>query len=147
MARAKSSQTEKPAPKRAPKSPKSAVKSTATNTGPKLWLRVDHGGRPLLGGGKVRLMELIEEKGSIAAAGRAMNMSYRKAWLLIDDLNKSFGTPLVGAHTGGDAGGGATLTPRGREIVALYRALEETTTRANGDHLRALESFLVKSRL
>ena len=76
------------------------------------------------GPGKVALLESIEETGSISAAGRAHKMSYRRAWLLVDELNQLFATPLVAAHHGGAKGGGAALTDQGRRIVALYRDAE-----------------------
>jgi molybdate transport system regulatory protein len=108
----------------------------------KLWLRLDFGGQPVLGGGKVRLMELIGVKGSIAGAGREMGMSYRRAWLLIEDLNARFGAPLVTARTGGEAGGGAALTEKGKAVVEAYRALETATAGAASAKLQALEQFL-----
>jgi molybdate transport system regulatory protein len=95
-----------------------------------------------LGPGKIRLLELIAETGSISAAGRSMKMSYRRAWLLVDDLNHSFRKPVVISRPGGAAGGGATLTPLGTEVVRRYRAIEArigTTSRA---HLDALERAL-----
>jgi len=130
-----------PRAKAKPLSEKDIAKEKA-KTGARLFLRLDFGGRPILGGGKVRLMEMIDAKGSISAAGRAMGMSYRRAWLLIEDLNTTFGSPLVTARTGGDAGGGATLTAKGKEIVALYRTLEQTATNANATTLRTLEKIL-----
>jgi molybdate transport system regulatory protein len=95
-----------------------------------------------LGPGKIRLLELIAETGSISAAGRSMKMSYRRAWLLVDDLNHSFRKPVVVSRPGGPAGGGAQLTPWGTEVVRRYRAIEArigTTSRA---HLDALERAL-----
>jgi len=89
-----------------------------------LRLRVP-GGRDL-GPGKIRLLELIGETGSIAAAGRAMRMSYARAWALVRELDAMFAVPLVARQTGGTAGGGATLTPDGTAVVARYRALERT---------------------
>ncbi len=89
-----------------------------------LRLRVP-GGRDL-GPGKIRLLELIGEAGSIAAAGRAMRMSYARAWALVRELDAMFAVPLVTRQTGGAAGGGATLTPDGAAVVACYRALERT---------------------
>ena len=83
-----------------------------------LYLRVDFGEHGALGPGETRLMELIAETGSISAAGRAMGMSYRRAWLLVDALNVAFGEPLVAKQTGGSGGGGAVLTKLGREVVS-----------------------------
>ena len=104
-------------------------------------LRIDVGGRRTLGPGKVRLLELIGEHGSISAAARAMGMSYRRAWTLVDSLNASFGTPLVAAKPGGAGGGGAQLLPAGAEAVRLYRALEATVG-ANDHTLQRLAGLL-----
>ena len=107
----------------------------------RLTLRLDVGGRATLGPGKVRLLELIGETGSISAAGRAMSMSYRRAWALVESLNSTFAGPLVAARPGGAGGGGAVLLPLGAEIVQLYRALEKqalTTGAAELGRLRAV---------
>jgi molybdate transport system regulatory protein len=108
----------------------------------KLSLRLDFtpGGR--LGPGKVALLEAIAETGSISAAGRAMTMSYRRAWLLIDDLNRMFKTPLVEAQPGGAKGGGAELTPLGREVVAHYRTIESKALKAGALHVEALRALI-----
>jgi molybdate transport system regulatory protein len=108
----------------------------------RLTLRVDFGERGAVGPGKVRLLELVDEHGSIAAAGRAMGMSYRRAWLLIDSLNQSFRKPLVTTQLGGSGGGGAVLTVFGRQIVKHYRAMEAEATAATARHLRALQKAL-----
>jgi molybdate transport system regulatory protein len=91
-----------------------------------------------LGPGKVELLEAIEASGSISGAGRAMAMSYRRAWLLVDNLNRMFRQPLVEAAPGGANGGGAHLTPMGREIVAHYRAIESKAMKAAALHIDAL---------
>lgn len=93
-----------------------------------------------LGPGKVALLEAIEETGSISAAGRKLGMSYRRAWLLVDSLNRIFGAPVVMTQAGGRAGGGAELTEFGREIVSRYRAMEREARQALDDHMRAFES-------
>ena len=105
----------------------------------KLGLRLDFtpGGR--LGPGKADLLEAIAQTGSISAAGRAMKMSYRRAWLLVDELNRMFRQPLVEASPGGANGGGAHLTPMGREVVAHYRAIESKALKAAALHLDALQ--------
>lgn len=90
----------------------------------RLTIRADFGAHGALGPGKIRLMELIGETGSITGAGRAMKMSYRRAWLLADALNRMFREPLIETQHGGSGGGGATLTARGRRVVALYRGIE-----------------------
>lgn len=107
-----------------------------------LYLRVDFGEHGALGPGKTRLMELIAETGSISAAGRAMGMSYRRAWLLVDALNAAFGEPLVAKQTGGSGGGGAMLTRLGRDVVARYRRIERRAASAGREDLKALASAL-----
>ncbi len=108
----------------------------------RLTLRLDVGGRPTLGPGKARLLELIGETGSISAAGRAMGMSYRRAWTLVDSLNASFAAPLIAARPGGAGGGGATLLPLGAEVVRLYRALEQGAASAGAAELERLQAVL-----
>jgi molybdate transport system regulatory protein len=104
----------------------------------RLTIRVDLGKGGALGPGKIRLLELIHAHGSISEAGRAMRMSYRRAWLLVDNLNRSFRRPVVSKQTGGRHGGGARLTPWGRRLVERYRAIETDATRIVAPHLRAL---------
>jgi molybdate transport system regulatory protein len=104
-----------------------------------LSLRIDFKPSGRLGPGKVELLEAIEETGSISGAGRAMKMSYRRAWLLVDELNRMFRHPLVEAAPGGANGGGAHLTPMGREIVAHYRAIESKAMKAALLHIEALQ--------
>lgn len=110
----------------------------------RLSLRIDIQPAGRLGPGKIDLLEAIENTGSISAAGRAMGMSYRRAWLLIDSLNGMFRQPLVEAASGGAKGGGAALTPLGREVVAHYRAIEARIASAAGLHLRALEEAAIQ---
>ncbi len=105
-------------------------------------LRVDFDNAGQLGPGKVRLMELIAETGSISAAGRAMDMSYRRAWLLVDSLNRCFKQPLVLTQLGGSGGGGALLSEFGRQVVASYRAMERDATAAVAAQLSLLEQAL-----
>jgi molybdate transport system regulatory protein len=105
----------------------------------RLTLRVELERDEAVGPGKVRLLELIAEHGSIAAAGRAMNMSYRRAWLLVDELNRMFARALVAKTHGGAQGGGAALTALGREVIARYRAIERIAESAAAPHLRALQ--------
>jgi molybdate transport system regulatory protein len=105
-----------------------------------LSIRIDLLPSGRLGPGKVDLLELIAEHGSISAAGRAMHMSYRRAWELVADLNAAFPKPLVEARPGGRSGGGAKLTPLGRELVAHYRAIEAKAAKAAERHLKAIDS-------
>jgi len=77
-----------------------------------------------IGPGKADLLDAIAREGSISAAGRALGMSYRRAWLLVDVMNRCWAEPLVETRPGGGEGKGARLTPCGREVLAAYRALE-----------------------
>jgi molybdate transport system regulatory protein len=97
----------------------------------KLSIRIDFDSGSL-GPGKVRLLELVAEAGSIRKAASGMKMSYRKAWLLLKALEETFGAPLVGTSTGGRAGGGATLTPLGTLVAARYRDVERAAGQAAG---------------
>jgi molybdate transport system regulatory protein len=83
-----------------------------------------------IGPGKVALLETIAETGSITASARKLGMSYRRAWLLIDETNRCLVRPAVATTTGGPQGGGAVLTPAGVELVRRYRALERLATTA-----------------
>ncbi|NLC35254.1 MAG: LysR family transcriptional regulator [Alcaligenaceae bacterium] len=95
-----------------------------------------------MGPGKVDLLEAIAEAGSISGAARLMNMSYRRAWMLIETLNGSLEAPAVVTVTGGAKGGGARLTETGEEIIRRYRAIEETANRAAADDIAALTRLL-----
>jgi molybdate transport system regulatory protein len=95
----------------------------------KLFLRLDLTSRARLGPGKIRLLEEIARQGSISAAGRALKMSYRRAWLLVDDLNSYFREPLVTTRLGGAGGGKAKVTPLGRSVIRTYRAMEKEAQR------------------
>jgi molybdate transport system regulatory protein len=108
----------------------------------KLTLRVDFGSRRSIGPGKIRLLEEIERSGSISRAGRALGMSYRRAWLLIDDLNHCFRHVVVNARPGGPQGGGAALTAFGAGLVRDYRAIETAAAGAAKSRLRGLETAL-----
>ncbi|MDB6083112.1 MAG: ModE family transcriptional regulator [Gammaproteobacteria bacterium] len=86
--------------------------------------RVDFGRRCSVGIGKIELLEGIGRSGSLSEAARQMRMSYRRAWLLLADLNTSFEEPVALASTGGRGGGGAVLTPFGERLIAGYRKME-----------------------
>jgi len=94
-----------------------------------------------LGPGKADLLEGIAAKGSIAAAGRAMGMSYKRAWMLVETLNGYFGTPLVRTTKGGKSHGGAELTPTGEKVLALYRRMEAQAGDAIKGELKALRKL------
>jgi molybdate transport system regulatory protein len=113
-------------------------RSAGSAEGGLLSLRIDlPSGR--IGPGKIRLLEAIGREGSISAAGRALGMSYKRAWDLVDALNRLAGTPVVEASPGGHRGGGAMLTEAGRDLVADYRAIERAASRAAGSRLAALQ--------
>jgi molybdate transport system regulatory protein len=93
------------------------------------------GGETAMGPGKADLLEAIEREGSISAAGRAMGMSYRRTWLLVDTMNRCWQEPLVETTPGGGHGRGARLTASGRRILADYRALEHRLAEVAGQEL------------
>lgn len=95
-----------------------------------------------LGPGRADLLEAIAETGSISAAARDMEMSYKRAWSLVHAMNKAFGEPVVQCETGGTRGGGAALTPLGQQVLAAFRAAEQDATRAAAPHFDALLSRL-----
>ena len=92
----------------------------------KLRLRILFGPEIAVGPGKVALLDAIAETGSISAAARALGMSYRRAWLLIDTMNRCFREPVIETASGGKGGGGARITALGEDVLRRYRAMEET---------------------
>ena len=105
----------------------------------RLFLRIEFGeDDQALGPGKVRLLELLDELGSISAAGRAMGMSYKQAWSLIDAMNRTFAQPVALGKAGGAKGGGAGITPFGRDLAVRYRRMEAAANKAVSADLRAL---------
>lgn len=110
-----------------------------------LSIRIDFGPGLRVGPGKIALLEKIAALGSISAGGRAMDMSYRRAWELIDELNRIFGKPVVESRSGGKKGGGATLTPLGLSLISRYRAMERAAAEATGPHIEALVKELSPS--
>ncbi|MGE4251875.1 MAG: winged helix-turn-helix domain-containing protein [Parvibaculaceae bacterium] len=107
-----------------------------------LSIRIDFAPDHRLGPGKIQLLEQIASQGSIAASGRALGMSYRRAWELIDELNSIFGEPVVVSHAGGKKGGGAALTPLGLTIISRYRAIERAAAIAAAGHVAALDAAI-----
>ncbi len=108
----------------------------------RLTLRIDFDESRALGPGKIRLLELLGETGSISAAGRAMGMSYRRAWMLVNALNQTFRMPVVETRGGGVGGGGASLTAFGTSLVSDYRAMEQDARDALARRLSKLERAL-----
>ena len=105
-------------------------------------LRISKGDDIAIGPGKIDLLEAIARTGSITAAAKALGMSYRRAWLLVDTMNRCFEAPVVEAEAGGRRGGGTRLTPLGQELVRRYRALEAKARKATAGDLAALARLL-----
>ncbi len=110
----------------------------------RLTIRLDFDDERRLGPGKIALLESIAETGSISAAGRKHAMSYRRAWLLVEELNQTFGEALVSARPGGSGGGGASLTPKGERVVALYREAERKMRAAAAKEIAGIERSLAE---
>ncbi len=108
-------------------------------------LRILLGEAIALGPGKARLIAEIEKSGSISAAAREMGMSYRRAWLLVAEMNASFRGPLVVSETGGRRGGGARVTPLGRRVLSSYQAMEAKAARTLSGDMAAFAKFLKNS--
>jgi molybdate transport system regulatory protein len=104
-----------------------------------LSIRVDLASGARIGPGKVAVLEEIARSGSISAAGRALHISYRRTWALVEDLNASIGAPVVQTAAGGSGGGGASLTELGQAIVTRYRAIEKDCATAARKHLTAIQ--------
>jgi molybdate transport system regulatory protein len=111
-----------------------------------LTLRVLGKGGPAMGPGKAELIERIGETGSISAAARAMGMSYRRAWQLVEALNVAYRKPVVSTAIGGTRGGGAEITRFGERLVALFRAMEGKASAAIAADLRRFNAKLRKPR-
>ena len=107
---------------------------------PSLSVRIDLDSEGRIGPGKIQLLENIQSCGSISAAGRAMDMSYKRAWDLVDEINRICRHPAVERQTGGKNGGGAVLTPFGMSLVARYRKIERDAASAVRKELQALRT-------
>ena len=112
---------------------------------PRLHLRLYFGDIPF-GPGKAALLQHIADQGSISAAGRAMGMSYKRAWDLVEEMNALFASPLVLTARGGAAKGGARVTPTGEAVLSHYRALMDLMTGQGGGHLAAISDLLAGGR-
>ena len=95
-----------------------------------------------VGPGKIRLLEMIRDTGSISAAARSLDMTFRRGWQLVETMNQLFREPVVKASAGGKTGGGASLTPFGAELVAHFREMEAAAKNAAAPHLRRLDEFI-----
>jgi molybdate transport system regulatory protein len=122
-----------------PKRKKTSEESS--KAGDRLNIRIDLAGGLRIGPGKIAVLEEIARSGSISAAGRALRMSYRRTWELVEDLNTGLGTPVVETAAGGSGGGGTVLTQAGKAVIERYRAIEMDTAVAARKHLLALNRF------
>ena len=95
-----------------------------------------------IGPGKIAVLEAVAETGSISAAARLLGMSYRRAWMLIDEMNQTLASPAVNTAASGSRGGGTALTPVGEDIVKRYRAIENAARLATAGDVRALTRLL-----
>ncbi len=112
--------------------------SKSTKSGDALSIRIDLAAGGRVGPGKIAVLEEIARSGSISAAGRALGISYRRTWKLVEELNQSLGKPVVETAAGGAGGGGANLTEAGRAVIACYRAIEADSAAAARKHLAVL---------
>lgn len=119
---------------------------TRKTENPALRIRIVFGETGMIGPGKAELLERIDQCGSIAAAGREMNMSYKRAWELIGTMNTMFRDPVVDSTRGGPGGGGAVLTQAGRHVLALYRSFEAQSAQAGAPQLASLQALLRDQR-
>ena len=105
-------------------------------------IRISKGETIALGPGKIELLEAIEKTSSLTAAAKHLGMSYRRAWVLLDTMNRCFRAPLVATAAGGAHGGGTRVTDVGREVIARYRRAEAAARRAAAHDLDALGALL-----
>jgi molybdate transport system regulatory protein len=132
--------TERPGTKNKKAAPVS--KTTAPRAVARFRMRVMRGDSISVGPGKIALLEAIAETRSITAAAKSMGMSYRRAWMLVDELNAALKKPAVVSAKGGDHGGGSGLTPAGTALVATYRQIEARAADACAADIKALLKFV-----
>jgi molybdate transport system regulatory protein len=120
------------------------MRQTISKPSAKFRLRVSTGDAIAVGPGKIALIEAIQETGSITAAAKSLGMSYRRAWMLVDQLNTSLKQPAIRSAIGGERGGGSELTDVGIELVRLYRRIEERATKACAAELKSVMSLIAR---
>jgi molybdate transport system regulatory protein len=107
-------------------------------------MRINAGDAIAIGPGKISLLEAIDQTRSITAAAKHLDMSYRRAWLLLDELNRCLRKPAVESVKGGTSGGGSQVTATGRQIITLYRRVEETASKACQADIAQLIALLAR---
>ena len=112
----------------------------------RLSIRIDLASGDRIGPGKIALLEAIRSTGSISAAARSLGMSYRRAWLLVEEVNHALREPAVTAETGGRHGGGAVVTAAGARVVDLYRAIETHARSASAGEFRAITRLVRREK-
>ena len=112
----------------------------------RLSIRLDLTSGDRIGPGKIALLEAIRATGSISAAARKIGMSYRRAWLLVEQINDSLQQPAFTAATGGRQGGGAALTRSGERVIELYRSIEDIARSSAKQEFRAVGKLVRKGR-
>ena len=112
----------------------------------RLSIRLDLTSGDRIGPGKIVLLEAIRDTGSISAGARKVGMSYRRAWLLVEQINAALREPAVTGVTGGRRGGGAVVTPVGERIIKIYRAIETSARKSASGEFRAVEKIVRKEK-
>ncbi len=112
---------------------------------PSIRFRIDFSENSNIGPGKIGLLEAVRDRGSVSEAARSLGLSYRRAWLLLDSLNRSFDQPVTVNSVGGRGGGGAKITPFGSMLVAHYRELESEISVIGARHLKDILPRVVRS--
>lgn len=124
-----------------PKS-RAAAQAAASSPEVRFRLRIRQAQRIAVGPGKIELLEAVRDTGSITAAAKRLDMSYRRAWLLLDELNRCLASPAVDSAHGGAQGGGSHLTRTGEELVLLYRRIEQTAASSCAGDIERLKALL-----
>ncbi len=112
----------------------------------RLSIRLDLVSGDRIGPGKIALLEAIRDTGSISGGARKVGMSYRRAWLLVEQINAALQEPAVTGVTGGRQGGGAVVTPVGDRIIKIYRAIEASARKSVAGEFRAVEKIVRKDK-